>query len=310
MSATHVSSPSFLDEFQDCWRRVHDKTIFAVLFIAWIALFHFDGLSTQAWTGNHSLLDRLWELYSSPGSDSEYAKLVPLAILALLWHKRERLAATAARARWPALAILGVALGLQLVGFLAQQESISAMGLFLGLYSLLGLAWGWEVMKEAFFPFFLLAFCVPLGSLMDTVTFWLRMTATTLTQFVSHDLLGVPLMQQGTTLLKPDGRAFEVVAACSGLRSFTALIVVTTIYAMVALRKIPKRALLIAVTIPLAIGCNVLRLTAMVVADRAFGVRAGEIVHDSDWIFTYGIAIASIMVIGHWLREKDESPST
>jgi len=305
MNATQTSSPSFLDEFQDSWRRVHDKSIFAVLLLCWIALFQFYGLSTHAWTGDRSLFERLWSLYSTPGSDSEFAKLVPFAILALLWHKRECLAAAAEGPRWPALAALGLALALHLVGFIAQQESISAMALFLGLYSLIGLAWGWNVMKVAFFPFFLLAFCLPLGSLMDTMTFRLRLIATTLTQFVSHGLLDVPLKQEGTTLLKPDGHAFEVVAACSGLRSFTALLVVTTIYAMIALRTFGKRAFLVAVTIPLAIGCNVLRLTAMVVADRAFGPRFGEFVHDSDWIFTYGIAIATIMVLGHWLRGKD-----
>jgi exosortase len=310
MSATQATSPSFLVEFQDTWRRVHDKTIFLVLFISWIALFQFLGVSTQSWTGNLSLLSRLWMLYSVPDSDTGFAKLIPPAILFLLWHKRERLAATAAGPRWPALLLLAMALGFHLVGFLAQQESISSVALFLGLYSLVGLAWGSGVMLEAFFPFCLLLFCVPTGSAMETLTFWLRMIATTLTQFVSHDILSVPLVQHGTTLVKPDGNAFEIVAACSGLHSFTALLVITIIYAMVSLHGLGRRALLIGITVPLAVICNVLRLTAMVVADRAFGAKAGHMVHDSDWIFTYGVAIAVIMLLGNFLAEKSPPPAT
>jgi exosortase len=307
MSATTApatsSSPPLLDEFQERWRQVHDKTIFGALLGCWLALFWFLGVSTQTWTGNLSLLTFLWRQYGLPATDSEFAKLIPFAVLALLWHKRDRLAATAPGPRWPALPLFILGLGLHIIGFLAQQETISTLGFFIGLYSLIGLTWGVGIMKETFFPFFLFAFCVPTGSVIDTITFWLRMISTTLTEFLSHDVLGVPLVQQGTILIKPDHHAFEVIAQCSGLRSFMALLVITIIYSMVSFQNWGKRVLLVAVTVPLAVSCNVLRLTAMVVADRAFGIRAGELVHDSDWIFTYGIAIAVIMALGHWLRE-------
>ena len=307
-AATRVPPAPLLDEFQGSWRRVNDKAAFAILLLSWLGLFQFFGVSSGAWTHNYSLPARLWMLYDSPGADLEYAKLVPFAVLALLWHKRDRFAAVVPGPRWPSLVLLGFALALHVVGFLAQQESISTIALFLGLYSLVGVVWAWGVMREAFFPFVLFAFCIPLGSLMDTLTFRLRVIATVLTEFVSHTLLDVPLTRQGTALIKPNGHAFEVVAACSGLHSFTALLVVTTIFAMVSLKTFARRAFLIAITVPLAVACNVLRLTAMVVADRAFGPKAGAFVHDTDWILTYGIAIASIMFLGHWLREKSPPP--
>lgn len=304
MNATAANSPPFFDELKTQWRRLPDKTVFIVLLLCWISLFHFLGLSSRAWTGNQSLLERVWSFYSDPLQDMGYAKIVPLAVLWLLWHKRERLMAAGSGARWPFLAMLGGALSLHFVGFVAQQESISVVAFFFGIYSLVGVVWGWRVFKETFFPFFLLVFCIPLGPLKDGATFSLQLLATTMTQFVSHDVLGIPLTRVGTKLLKPDGSAFEVVAACSGLRSFTALLLVTTIYSMVGFRQVWKRALLIAATIPLALGCNVLRLVAVVVADRAWGRRIGQWAHESDWIFTYGAALIAIMVIGHWLRER------
>lgn len=307
MSTPHTSSPSFLEEVQDTWRRLPDKAIFGGLLVGWLALFQAYGLSTLAWTGNYSLFSRLWGLYSAPDSTIEHAKIVPLAIIALLWHKRSELAAIPLSARWPGLVLFTVAIGLHLLGFLAQQESISTVALFLGLYSLVGLAWGWRVMRETFFPFVLFAFCVPLGPLMATFTFWLQMVATALTAFVSHDVLGVPLRLQGTSLIKPDGSAFEVIGACSGLHSFMALLLITLVYAMVALRKGWKRAMMIGVSIPLAIGCNVVRLVSIVIADKAFGSRASAVAHESDWIITYGVALLSLMALSHWLSEK-ESP--
>jgi len=281
--------------------------MFGILAASWLALYQFLGVNSGFAT-SFSLLQQLWDLYGNPAADLEYAKLIPLAIIMLLWHKRDRLAAAGPGPRWPGVFLMGLALLAHLAGFSSQQSTLSTLALFAGIYSLMGIVWGAGVMREAFFPFFLLFFCVPLGSIMDDGTFKLRLLATRLTFFVSHTVLGVPLAIDGTTLTTPGGRAFEVIAACSGLRSFTALLVVTIIYAMTGLTRLWKRVFIVGVTVPLAIGCNVLRLSAMVVAHRAFGPRAGKFVHDTDWIITYGVAIAVIMVLGHLLREKDTPP--
>jgi len=305
MNAT-APAPSIANEMHAQWRRLRDKPIFAVLLLAWIALFQFYGISTPNSRGNYSLWIWLWDAWGNPVFDSAHGKIVPVAIAFLLWHKRDRLTASLGGARWPALAVLALSLLFHLAGFLTQQQRLSAIGLFLGFYSFVGLAWGWGAMKEAFFPLFLFAFCVPLGSFMDQLTLSLRLTASTLTRIIAGDILGVPLRQIGTTLMKPSGASFEVAAACSGLRSFTALLALTTIFAMVQLRKPWKRATIILMTVPLAVACNVLRLVVMVVADQAFGARAGHFAHDVDWIFTYGLAIACIMLMLWWLGEKKE----
>lgn len=310
MNTTTAPSPSFLDELRDCGRRLPDKGYFLALLAGWIALFQMFGVSTRSMNTGPSLLEWLWAYYGLPALDAEYAKLIPFAIVAILWHKRAHLLGQISETRWPSLILLGSALVLHVAGFAAQQPSLSALGFFLGLYSLVGLTWGAQAVKESLFPFFLLGFCLPFGSVLTDITFWPRLFATDVTYIVSHDLLGVPLVQHGTTLTKPDGSAFEVAAACSGMRSFSALLVVTTIFAMMALQRFWKRALLILVTVPLAAACNVMRLVVMVIADRAFGARAGELTHDSDWIFTYGVAIITIMALGRWLRRHEVSPAT
>ena len=41
---------------------------------------------------------------------------------------------------------------MHLLGYMAQQPKISIMALFLGVYALMGLAWGPEWLRESFFP--------------------------------------------------------------------------------------------------------------------------------------------------------------
>jgi len=48
-------------------------------------------------------------------------------------------------------------------------------GFLPGAYGLTGLAWGRHWLKASFFPYFLLAFCVPTGGLLDGFTFKLRL---------------------------------------------------------------------------------------------------------------------------------------
>ena len=51
-----------------------------------------------------------------------------------------------------------------------QEARISIMGLFTGIYGLMGLAWGLAWLRASFFPFVLFVFAVPFGSLAEPVT--------------------------------------------------------------------------------------------------------------------------------------------
>ena len=67
---------------------------------------------------------------------------------------------------WPAgLWLVCLALVLHIFGYMGQQPKASVLALFIGIYGLMGLAWGPAFLKASFFPFFLFAFCVPLGML-------------------------------------------------------------------------------------------------------------------------------------------------
>src|SRR5208282_432913 len=108
-------------------------------------------------------------------------------------------------------------------------------------------------------------------------------------------LLGIDVVQQGTALLDPHDVKFnyDVAAACSGIRSFVALLAVTTVFAMLALRSVWKRALM------LVIFCNVLRLVVVVLISQAYGRTAGVWVHEWFGFVTYLVAIGSLLGVAY-----------
>ncbi len=204
------------------------------------------------------------------------------------------------------------ALLLHLLGFLVQQTRLSVVSFYLGIYGLIGTIWGWRMLKAIFFPFFLFAFCVPLGTLAETITFPLRIVATNITTWVSQHLLGVTVIQSGNKILDAQGLfQYEVAAACGGLRSLTATLALASIYAFITLERPWRRAVMILSALPLAVAGNVLRLTMIILAAEAFGQKAGMWVHDNSILslLPYVPAFLGLGALGALLRESPPQSS-
>jgi exosortase len=248
--------PTFWSEFQDYWARVPDKWLFLTLMAGWCVLFQFVGISSFNFgTTEPSLFEWLYHAWNEPMLDCSQGNLIPFVVLALFWVRRRELAASISGVWWPAVAVVALALLVHIVGFLAQQPRVSMIALFLGMYGLIGVAWGRRTMWMSLFPMALFAFCMPLGTFAEDLTLPLRLLSATWTRMVCHGLLGIDVVQHGTALLDPADAKFnyDVAVACSGIRSFVALLTVTTVFAMLSLRSVWKRALMILMTIPLVI---------------------------------------------------------
>ena len=92
-------------------------------------------------------------------------------------------------------------------------------------------------------------------------------------------------------------------AECSGIRSFIALLAITTILAGLTMDALWKKAVIVALSIPLALVCNVMRLTTIILAANAFkSQEAGDYVDRYFGYVTYGVAVACVLV-ARWLRK-------
>ncbi|HXT38651.1 MAG TPA: exosortase/archaeosortase family protein [Candidatus Angelobacter sp.] len=287
-----------------------DKPLFFILLAAWVAFFHFLGNPTFGYTKTPSLF--AWLNYAYHNSvDDEHGFLVPLVVLALLYVKRKELVTLPKGQWWPALTLVVTGLVLHVFGYRVQQTRVSVLAFFVGLYGLTGLVWGPRWLKASFFPFFLFVFCVPIATMSEKITFPLRILATKTTVGLAQMVLGIDVVQNGTNIWEPSGRyQYEVAAACSGLRSLTAIFALATIYGFLEFRKNWQRLVIIVSAFPLAVIGNVVRLTTIIVAAETFGQSAGNYVHESFWfsLLPYVPPIAGLIFLGHWLGNRTTHP--
>ena len=307
---TAAREKTFQQELSDVIGRLPDKAIFFVLLAAWLLLFQFFGHCTFNFAKTPSLFEWMFNAYNTEVMDSAHGQVIPVIILVLLWFRRDALCQVIRRVWWPALLLLAGALALHVFGFFAQQPKLSIVALYFGIYALCGLTWGRDLMRACFFPFVLFLFAVPLGAEAEPLTFPMRLLTTQATSWISRDLLDINIVTVGTKILDAHGTAFEVAAACSGIRSLFALLLITLIYAMLSFKSYWRRILIVSLALPLVLICNTIRITAVMLADQAYGPKFAYHVHDWFWIVTYSLSIASLFIAAHWLREaprKDPS---
>src|SRR6266511_2764157 len=296
-------SSSLAGELAALWRSLPDKLLFFSVFTGWVLLFHFLGNSTFGYKDTPSLFG--WMNYTySISADDQHGYLVPILVLGLLCWKRKELIKLPKGTWWPALNLVVLGLLIHIAGFLVQQTRISIIAFFVGLYGLTGLVWGRQWLRATFFPCCLFVFCFPLGTLAESITFPLRLLATKITVTLAHFPLGIDVLHNGTSIWDPTGRfQYEVAAACSGLRSLTAIFAVATIYGFIEFRTNWQRLVVIAAAFPLAVLGNVVRLSTIIVAAETFGQSAGNYVHQSNVfsLLPYVPAILGLILLGRWL---------
>lgn len=296
----------------DCWQRLPNKTFFFALLAAWLALFQFLGNSTFGYSHSSSLFGWMWMAYNSHGLSGNDAdgNLIPFLVIGLFWWKRQELLALPLRAWAPALFIVGFGVILHIAGYLIQEPRVSIVAMFVGLYGLMGLAWGPAWLRHSFFPFFLFIFCVPLSVVLLPITFPLRLLVTTLVQWTAHYIFGIGVLRMGTELFDPLGTyQYDVAAACSGIRSLVAIFLFATVCAFVMFRSPWKRVVLMALAVPFAVLGNLLRMLLIISAAVMGGQAWGNYVHESTLIslLPYLPAFLGLLYVGRWMEKKTDS---
>ena len=306
-----TAAPGFWPDAVACWQRLPNKLFFFTLLVAWLALFQFLGNSILGYVHSSSLFAWLQNSYkpANTASDDGHGPLIPFLVIGLFWWKRKTLLALPLRVWWPGILFLVAAAGLHIFGFVLQEPRFSVVAMFLGIFGLMGLAWGWAWLKESVFPFWLFIFCVPLAALLTVFTFPLRLLVTWLVAVIAN-LMTIGVVRQGTILFGPGGSyQYEVAAACSGMRSLVAIFLLATVYGFVMFRSPGKRLLMMSLALPLSVLGNLVRMLCIVFAAEIGGQSAGNYVHESS-IFSlipYVPAIAGLMLIGRWLEKKAKS---
>jgi exosortase len=306
---------NFWLDTKDCWQRLPNKFYFFLLLAAWLALFQFLGNSMFSYVHTASLFAWLHYIYTVGGEDNDsgYCKAIPFLVVGIFWWKRKELLALPLKPWWPGLLLLLGALALHILGYLLQQPIFSIIALFMGIYALMGLAWGREWLRHSAYPSFLFAFSIPVATHLNFILFPLRLFVCSLVEMVAH-LVGIDVIRRGTQLIDPSGNyGYDVAAACSGMRSLIAVFLLATVIAFGLLHRPGKRIFLIALAVPFAVLGNMLRLLAIIVAAETGGQPWGDYVHEGGpfgliSLLPYIPGIVGLLWVGYWL-EKREAPN-
>jgi hypothetical protein len=137
-------------------------------------------------------------------------------------------------------------------GYVVQQQRLSIVGLFTGIYGLTGLVWGPKWLKATFFPFFLFAFMVPLGSFTEKSPFPSASWSLGSWNICSMTSWASGVIRSGTQLFNALGTyQYEVAAACGGMRSLISIFLISITYGFLVFRSPWKRLVMVAASLAL-----------------------------------------------------------
>lgn len=251
----------------------------------------------------------------SGGGDFSHGFLVlPLAAW-LIWDRRERIVAAAARPFPVGAALLGLGVVAYLLGVAGAEYFLqrASMVAFLGGWILL--VWGPARARPLVFPVAFLLFMIPPPSLLwNSLSFPLQLLASRISEGVVM-LLGIEAVRAGN-VIHLASCSLEVAHACSGLRSLVTLLALAALLAEGSvLRGGPRhgllKVLLFLSAVPVAVAVNALRVAGTVVAADAYGpgVASGPL-HEATGLVTFALAMLLLLAVRKMLTWIESSASS
>jgi exosortase len=238
------------------WLRV------GVIAAAWLALYY----------------DVVRRLISDWRIDENYSHgfFIPLISAYAIWTNRGRLAAIPCR---PAIMLgvivmLGAAI-LLFLGVLGAELYLTRISLLFSLAALALYFGGVEWLRQLSFPIGLLLLALPIpGIIFNQIALPLQLIASDYAARVIK-LCGIPVLREGNVIELAQMK-LQVVEACSGIRSLVSLATLAVVYAYFFESRWPRRLVIVASVVPIAIVANAARVAGTGIMAHHWGVQAAE----------------------------------
>ena len=232
----------------------------------------------------------------SHDEDMGHGFFVPLVAGYLVWQKRPQLLALTPAPSWWGLALVVCA---ALQSYLANLGSELFLARTAFVFSLIGVVLclgGWRYLRVLAFPLFLLFLMVPIPAIIyNQITLPLQFLASQLAEN-ALSLMGIPVLREGNVLELPS-QSLSVVEACSGIRSLLSLTFLSLVYGYLFERRIWVRALLVAATMPIAIGANASRVTITGLLSEYRPELAEGFFHLAEGWGIFMVALAALLAV-------------
>ena len=258
-------------------------------FFAELHPFTYGAISTARWA---------WEAWN-PQGDQSYGRVVPFIALGLFFYHRDKL--RQAPAGGYGLGLIPLAMGILLfdlsVRCLNPRMALASTPFL--IYGATRLVWGRAAARVILFPCAFLIFMIPVGAL-EQATSRLQFIITGVVGGLSH-LLGIAILAVGTTLTATDGSFnFEIAEGCSGVRSLTAMTMLTAVFVHLTQDRLWKKVAIFGCSLVFAIVGNVGRIFTIVLLAKYYDPKvAAGVYHDYSGYLFFPIAIIAMLCFTH-----------
>lgn len=223
--------------------------------------------------------------------------LIPVVSLYLLWSNRRRLAELAPAPR--SIGLLGVLLAaaMLVLGTAGAEVFTQRMSFLLVVAALVLFLYGWGHLRVAGFPIAFIFFAIPLPYVIYYgLTGPLQTLAAKLAVFGLKGA-GVPAVVQGNMIHLPQ-TSLEVAEACSGIRSLYAFLAVGALVAQATPIPLWGRLCIFALTIPLSVAGNAVRVWGSGLGAYLIGPEATHgTVHELFGIVVFVVALGVFVLL-------------
>lgn len=238
-------------------------------------------------------------------NDTSHGFLVPPLALYFLWRKRGEFSDVAVKGAWFGFVVVLVSLASYFLATVGEIRTLASLSFVTCLCGAVIFLFGWSHFRIALFPLLFLLFMIPVpAQIIAALTIPLQLLVTKVAVALSS-LAGIPLYCEGNVIFHSLG-TFEVVQACSGLRSITALLMLGTVFGYVTLRSNMLRSMLVISAVPIAVAVNILRVFTMIAVLHIWGIHLTEgLPHTVLGIVLFCSALALFMLVRKGLSAWD-----
>lgn len=144
-----------------------------------------------------------------------------------------------------------------------EVHTVISLTMYCSVIGAIVFLFGIQSLRILFTPLLLLLMLIPFpDQFYIQLTFPLQLKVSQMSAAIIS-LFDIPVFRSGNVLSIPE-RSFEVIEACSGLRSVITLLTLSIIMGYFTLVKIRSKLILVALSIPVAIFVNLIRVVAIV----------------------------------------------
>jgi exosortase len=206
--------------------------------------------------------------------------IVPLLAVAILWARRHGRPKGAIQPDWWGVAVIALGAIMQSAGAFYYVRWLSGAAILADIAGIVLLLGGRPTLRWAAPSILFLIFMVPLPYRVDVILRQPLQRISTISSGFALQTLGLPAIVEGNIIVLDDVE-LGVVDACSGLKMFIVFFCLSTAVAILIRRPLAERFFIVLLACPIAIACNVVRITTTGVMHEVAGKRWADLVfHD------------------------------